>query len=253
MIETLLIQSKDRILGDHNSFTVKLINPIQNVTAIRLLEAHIPNTIYNITSSNDEIIFNEGGGDLTVTLDPGAYDVYTLISEIESEMNTVGSNTYTVQYSTVTCKIRITSSSNFTILGGTMLHILGFEPDPIGTLIKVGTNCIRLHTPKHYLIKITELTQSTCRSTSSNISANFILSSKSNSQEIDVHYANSNYNIVMNDSIGVIANLNVSIYDEDGTLLQLNGSDWTMLLQIYTGNESYIKPESNEKSKNWWY
>ena len=55
--------------------------------------------LFSINSSvNNKLYFNEGGGTLTATLTGGNYDADTLATEIETQLEAAGADSYTVEY-----------------------------------------------------------------------------------------------------------------------------------------------------------
>lgn len=76
---------------------------------------------YDFDISSDEIYidFNEGGGELTATLDVGSYTAEGLATEIKTQMDSAGGLVYTVDFNRSTRKYTISSTSNFSILCNT--------------------------------------------------------------------------------------------------------------------------------------
>lgn len=222
-IKHLVINSKDRISGDESQFIVN-IPTISGLNAVELLQAYLPNTIYNITASNNTILWNNGAPN-TSTLTPGAYDINTIIAEIISQ---TGWTTVTASYSTF--RLTFTNAVAFSLTGGTALDILGFNPQAIA-LSHVGNYAIRLDIPKTYIIKIDQLHSGNIYTTNNNHSGNFVIISKVNSGMIDYYSKNTDFNICNAYQGQNITQLNVSIY-ENGTLLDLNGSDWSFILRL---------------------
>ena len=70
---------------------------------------HLPNVIYNVTSSNNTLDFTDGAA-VTATLPVGSYNINTLLAELKIQMNAVGSQAYTITYSTITMKITISAA-----------------------------------------------------------------------------------------------------------------------------------------------
>ena len=101
MYNTILINSKDRIVGTSNDFRLE-IQQLKNVNKVELLSVSIPNTIYNVSTGNNTIIFNEGSSDLTAILNSGAYDIYELMTQLDSSMNSVSTATYVSSYNSAT-------------------------------------------------------------------------------------------------------------------------------------------------------
>lgn len=90
-----------------------------------------------VGATNNKIDFDEGGGELTATLSSGDYSLATLITEIQTQMDTVGANTYTVTRNTTTESINVASTGNVTLLPATgtnaansaLVKLLGFISD----------------------------------------------------------------------------------------------------------------------------
>jgi hypothetical protein len=97
--EDVLIDSRDRNvdLYDSSKYIVNLERVINNLISIEIISAIIPKTEYIINSSNNLLHFEEtSGSELIATITPGYYTLSTLATEIQTQMNTVGSSTYNV-------------------------------------------------------------------------------------------------------------------------------------------------------------
>jgi len=117
----------ENIIADHNE-----------VLSIKCVSAIIPNSFLNISAhnNNNKLRFSEagGGGEKTITIPDGSYDILELGTEISGLMGdaSAGGLTYTFTYNEITNKITITSSnpSNntaFNFLGtDTCRRCLGF-------------------------------------------------------------------------------------------------------------------------------
>ncbi len=120
---------------DQNYFTTDWPNffmgkPLNNVAAIKVLEAQIPFTYYVFNSTNNTFTLTEsdGGGDTTVTIPVGNYDSTTILTALATALNTASANshTYTVTYSASTQLLTVTSNAGstntFTLTFGTSLN-----------------------------------------------------------------------------------------------------------------------------------
>lgn len=120
----LHIDSRDRNHNNDpnsNSYTIKLNNhKIRNVKYIELVSAIIPNTEYLINSNNKYINFQENSVDYIVTLSEGNYTSITFASELENQLNGLGtSNTYGVSIdasSGILTISRTAGSNSFSLL-----------------------------------------------------------------------------------------------------------------------------------------
>lgn len=84
------------------------------VSRIQIQNAMLPLTFYNINTSNNSIIFDDGTLRL-VTLTPGSYTSAQLISAMKVAMDAVSILVYTITLNTITQKITISSTVNFSI------------------------------------------------------------------------------------------------------------------------------------------
>lgn len=74
---------------------------------------------HEITLSNYQLNFDEGGSELTAELNVGAYTLEEFAEEIKRAMDAAGALTYTVVVSRATRIITISAGSNFTLLSNT--------------------------------------------------------------------------------------------------------------------------------------
>ena len=103
----------------------------------------------NVTPINDltnKLQFNEGSGSLTLTLTNGDYNGTDVASELQTKMNAVGSDTYTISYSSITKKITITSTGTFTIesCNNNSYRQLGFAPFSVAVSSYTSSNLVFL-------------------------------------------------------------------------------------------------------------
>ena len=85
--------------------------------------------------SKKYIDFNEGGGELIATLTEGNYNGNSLATEIKTQLDAAGGQTYTVSYSESTAKITISAPSNFSLLWKTGTHGSDNTDTHVGTVI----------------------------------------------------------------------------------------------------------------------
>ena len=103
----LLIDSKDRdiTLFKENKYQIDLDEPIHNVFSIELLNAIIPNSDYIINNSNNLLYFEENSAEQSITIPIGNYSLSELGSEIQTQLNNVGSSLYSVSTSNINSRI----------------------------------------------------------------------------------------------------------------------------------------------------
>lgn len=109
--------------------------PLNNIAALKLIEAQIPFSYYVFNSFNNTFQLTEslGGGPTTVTIPPGNYNSATIIAALTTALNNASANlkTYTVTYSQSAQQLTITNNaggtSTFTLTFGTNLYDPGWN------------------------------------------------------------------------------------------------------------------------------
>jgi hypothetical protein len=237
IIRYLLIQSVDRMSGTTDDYVVK-IPPLMGIGQVSLLSASIPNTLYNITATNNTIYWT-WGGTLSAIIPIGAYSVTDLCLALTTTMDsTNGVETYQVSYSPTTMKISIictaatvltcTSTTNF------MWYEIGFDTmaNTSSATLHTADNVLRLDFPPFVLISISEISSAEA-ATTANFRANFCVSMSHNSQYVEVFNKNSNFVNRQLYTLGVgINKMRIRLQRPDGISVGLNGGDWSMLLNI---------------------
>lgn len=94
----ITINSSDRVAASSvSNAEYQLHRPIENAKKIKLLHFSLPNTIYNITSSNNQLTFDDGNVQ-TLTIPPGAYNITELLNEIQTGLNGLSTITFTATF-----------------------------------------------------------------------------------------------------------------------------------------------------------
>lgn len=103
------------------------------MTGIRLNSAILPLSYYNINNTNNKVIFSDGGVTRIAYLPNGQYSGSVLSEKLQSVMNLVGSQTYTVELSQPAMKLKIAASSPFRFIfaGNTAKTVLGLTTDSV--------------------------------------------------------------------------------------------------------------------------
>lgn len=140
--EKIQIGDKTRLYAG-SSFASKAVNEITSLTIApgigeSAVEVFSPdkNDVYldwvyeslsfDIDSTNNTLLFNEGGATLTATLSGGNYTISTLATEIKTQMDSAGALTYTVTVSSDN-KITIAATGAYELEACEILSQLSFE------------------------------------------------------------------------------------------------------------------------------
>lgn len=99
-----IADSPDQVSWDLN---FPVANDFSGYT-LSLQECSIPNLVYPFTTQNNKIYFKENGGStLTATITSQNYNSTEFVSELQTQLNSAGSLTYTVSYDSQTEKLSI--------------------------------------------------------------------------------------------------------------------------------------------------
>jgi hypothetical protein len=97
--KVVMVNSSYRDVGGTNeafSITVPSTFFIKKPKAVRLVDCHIPVVMDNVSSSNSDIVFTDGGGTHTATVPSGTYTITTLLAAVGTAMTAAsGVATYT--------------------------------------------------------------------------------------------------------------------------------------------------------------
>lgn len=119
-------------------------------TAYKLDYDLVDDTIV-IDSSNNKIDFTEGSGSLVATITSGVYSPTTLCTEIKTQLEAAGAETYTVTFNSLTRKFTIAhggatlsllfaSGTNYSVSSG---EVLGFDcEDKTGAVTYTSQYCL---------------------------------------------------------------------------------------------------------------
>lgn len=253
------VSSVFRQSGSADNFTIKLPSVNYRVSGARLRYVSIPNTIYNCrTDSTRSIGLNinfsdTSGGPFTATIPEGAYTTSSLSVAVLAALNAVGGGFFTgVEYDPTTFRFTITSSVNFTILWLTganttsNLHEqLGFvntADSTTGTSL-TGTKVPYLSYPEMIYIGISQLDShmynsggvaccfvTPMRTVYESGIATWDRNTSLGPDEQSIHFG----------SPRDISSLTVTLLDEKGLPINLQGSEWRMGLQLLTEGQDGI-------------
>lgn len=198
---------------------------------LSLQSAQIPYSFYSITSVDNVFEFGVVGDTPTIYyVQPGNYTITQVIDILKSAM---GAN-YNITYSTTTSKLLFThTTSNFTIYPNTFNHAIGFSKTFETTSI---ANIL-------YSRDVVNLNQIRALNIECNFPTGNVNVAQANNLNIlatipvyvapfsIINYQNPN-NFKTNLYINKLDQIQIRIIDNDGRLINLNGINYQMLLQL---------------------
>jgi hypothetical protein len=240
---TLTINSQDRTLNSISStdFYVDIIPAITYASKFQLISAIIPNTTYNISSSNNVLNWQEASTtNYQAVIVPGSYSAVSLATAIAAAMNAVGTVTYSASYNQTTYKMTIANSATtFFFTFGTnqtnsIARSIGYTAanGSIGSS-QVSQGAVQLADPLYYYIKIDKIQQG-CRG-SNNIDYGTFFVENSSAPNGSINYFNMGNNYPMDEPGGgiYVNSMKVKLYKWNNQPVDLNGSDWNFTLGIF--------------------
>ena len=165
----LTISSADRTNSTDgiNDFEINLDNMIQDVVGIESMEVLLYHQWYTVNTTNNKIYFKVSTTTYTATLTTGNYIPSTLVTEIQTQMNSAYTpdNNFTCTYSSSIGKVTVThSATNFQLMFSTNTtasarKLLGFNAeDTVAGLTVTSTNLIDLNCNRNLFLVSRALT-----------------------------------------------------------------------------------------------
>lgn len=238
---TLIIDSSQRTSGSNENFTISITPPIKYITKSVLKGFTIPNSLYNINTTNNKLIFTDDSGvDNQITIPPDNYSGEQLADQIELQMINLPSPGHVVDFNTSDFKFTFTyTGATYTITSNTdnalstLFPLLGFSTTQSGALTYTSDNVANIATPKYISIKSNILTTKLFPNLQNGIESEFIYNvfpnvdfgcmiTKQNDTLWEIEYIRS----IQLDSI------DFRLEDENNNLLDLNGVSWCVILDF---------------------
>lgn len=217
----------------------------------RIENVRIPISFYNINSYYS--VFNWVGsttGAVSFTITFGNYTIDEMIAEVQTQMNALDANTYTLAYDEITQKVSITNDGveNITSISGNGWQVLGFETTQtiIGAVTETGNNVAFTNTAKHLKIVLYNVN-------SNNVYSNTQEGNKiTNLQRVALNvpiieirneyqfYENNEGYMIKLPNISTIKDIRVKLLDARGNVVDLNGVPWGFDVVFYKLKKNVI-------------
>lgn len=241
----LFVNSANRDLLHSTSstnFRVNIVNPAKSkILYCGLKSVTFPNGIYNISILNNSFDITDSSGANSITISPGNYNSTTLALEIETALNALAIDTYTV--SIVNNKFVFTSDfAGFTLNPGLLPNLLlqkiGFVLSETYTGLTItAPNIFDISSIKNIFIKISQIS-SFIRNVY-DIKYNFKFDVTCGFGGVVFFSEESKYSQKYNvtkDNLVSNAYFDIQLVDEYGTVIDNNGLDWNFTLGLVTQN-----------------
>ena len=230
-------KTADKYLGGFTSnclfYLPQFILPRVKNMFVSVQSATIPYSFYNVDYFNDKLVYNvNGGSNITINIPQGNYNTTTLRNYLLSVMTG-----FTITYSSLNNQFTFTHSTyDFSFKSSsTCMEILGFDEHTnynSTSRVLTSENSINLFTIRNIYIQSNNLILNNINNSTPN-NCTILSSIPLTSGQLSVI----NYNNVNNvrsrvDNIRNFTQLHVSLTDQDGDILDLNGCHFSLTLQI---------------------
>lgn len=257
--ENFIFNKMEQIIG-----TDKIIEPFneKNVIEIKISSLELPNTIYYISTTRINNTLNFGG---TVTINNGSYTIYELINHL-NDLATVGTLAgLTFSYIATLSKVQISNTSGTNLLfpaSGTdypsLGEILGFTTSVLaGAINQTGSNVIINPQQQYLFLRINNfgnIINKNNRYIGKIILNNYISRSSEQSSSMNIDMLTNQYKLITNvikfDQPTDIPQLSISLEDEYGSIMSLNGGEWSFTLETTVINNTILKNYTEIKFYN---
>jgi hypothetical protein len=237
---TLLIDSRDRNYTTHPSstnFVVDLPEPLRNVSSAMLISAEIPQShyVFSAARGNTSLTVTVDATTYTVTIPDGNYTTTTMAAALKTALDTAFSATFTVTISATTMKCTIATTGTVSVdataverywLG----YYLGFPWGVVtsGSGSATGTQVVSMNPEGYLTIDIWELNGIVATGTGRRTFAKVVL--QNDSYDYTTYDSNMT-SVEVRPPRAHLDKLTVSLRYHDGTLVDLNGAEWSMTIE----------------------
>lgn len=209
----------------------------QSYIYVSLVSANIPYSFYNINSSNNFLAFTKNSQQYSYYIPVGNYNVNSLMSQINQDLALYN---ITLTYNKLTNKYSFSSNLPTTFLNtSTCFQFLGFEPNNknidfslINATYKVNSEIPINLIFYSYLYIYSNLQTYNFSKISQINKMNLLCSIPIDTQPNSMISYRRNTDFKSNTYQSFIPNLEIKICDKYGNIINLNGCDWSMVLQF---------------------
>lgn len=197
-----------------------------------LVNLTMPYSFYNVNSSNNVLTYDFiGNPQQTITIPAGNYTIFQVIQYLNA--NWTGFTTY---YNNITNKITISNASQFTIYSGGFGKLLGFTGNGyssgLGPYTISSQNCVNLYTITQIQVETNLLTYNVSNTETKTQNRNILAS---------IPVATSPFGLIVYENpsqyktnlyVGEFNFIEARLLDNNGNVLDMNGCDYCMTLQL---------------------
>jgi hypothetical protein len=202
---------------------------------ISVQSVSIPYSFYNVSNYNNLLQYSTINGIYNIYFSVGNYNVATLMTLLQLLLPT-----FTITYDKIKNKFTFLNSIDFTFtLASTCFEIIGFSNQPQNSVLYSLTsdNVCNMSTARHVCIATNFYTSNINKSLPNE--RNILCHVPINVGPNEVITWTNQGNYRCNLSTNILNNIVIKILDHQGNVIDLNGANWSMTLQIDIVNYSH--------------
>jgi hypothetical protein len=201
---------------------------------VSIQSAQIPGTFYNVDDINNLFNYSVGVSNYQILIPQANYNVNSLLTYLKSVMTSQG---FTITFDSATNKYTFTNTNSFIFkASSTCFELLGFtQGQQFSSIANSLTSnlCVNFFTIRNVLIEISNLITYNKTSNPDENNPSILVSIPiTTSQNSVLSYSNIYGLYEKITTVSNFASLQVRLLDQDLDLLDLNGGDWSMTLQL---------------------
>lgn len=253
MNKYLLIRSLSRNATSTSSTNCQISMPantyLNGRNKLKLEYFIMYNTMYNISTLNQNLDFSVSSTTYTATVPVGFYNASTFATALQTALNAALSNTFVVTYNTTTLTFTIAGASSFDLLfksgpsagaNNTIWQVMGFasangtaSADSGAGMTVTSNQVVNFSLPLSFYINFPQLSGQFMTSDKSQMSL-YIPNTAVSGGGIVEFYANESFQQIINlpPNTAVLQSLNIEFQGPNASSVDLNGSEYEMLFSI---------------------
>lgn len=234
MYEKVILRSLDRLSGTPQKGSLKQNELLDGI--YKLIEFSTINSIYNVNNYNNKIYFDESSSSKVATLTNGSYDLSSIVTEIQTQMNSAGGNTYSLSLSSTTNKISFVSTGDFAFTFGSNTNnsarfLLGMNEEDVSPEAESDVSDFTIDiSPIKYIFCSFDRINSPNIISNTSLNATFLIRDNNSSFGSILNYKNDDNSYKQIVELKTIKNIKYEFFDDEFNPLN-NFNEWILILE----------------------
>ena len=224
---------------DDGRANFNLSTPLQSVVSAELVSASIPVSWYTVIQGKNTFQLTHSGSTTTITITEGVYTLTTLATAVQSAINTAS---FTVAVQTTTNRLILTFNAAFSLLVShdQLASVLGFHKNVTVSSQNNVSRSTRVPEllPPYVSVCIKQLGTSYASGLGHELPSTFFVPCDQNSGSVCNFNTGSHFsqkNIYHADDGHTVSQLDCTLRDQHGDVIDMNGLPWAIVLKMEAG------------------